>query len=503
MRYSFADCVLDTDRRELRRAGRVVATRPKVYQVLSYLVEQRDRVVSKDELLSECWPGRVVGDATLNSVLKEIRRAVGDSGKTQRFLKTLHGQGYRFVAKLGDSPSQAAEPGSPPAGSPPIETAPPSQSEHKQVTVLACRIDDSGRLAEELGPERMDALMRAFFATATRVLTRYGGSVTQWEGDGFTALFGAPRALEDHARRAAAAVIELRAALASGEQLPGVRLGAGLHTGPVVVGNLHDTEQLYTALGATTTIAHGIRRQAGPAIVASAALHGLIESEVSGRPLAGPKDLPALFEITELAAQHGGVPRRAAASLNRFVGRGDEVALAMTRLELAQAGSGNAVCVSGEPGIGKSRLLRELGRRFDGKTLTRVAVNCLAYRQPSPWFVIQQVLRGLCGLCPDDDAAAIVQQLGARAAAAGLETPGIDTLQAVFETPGDLDLEALHAVNADQVIADVNRLLLHAALQQPLVVVLEDLHWIDATSERWLAAFVQRLPTAPVLLLAT
>ncbi len=503
MRYSFADCILDTDRRELRRAGRVVATRPKVYQVLSYLVEQRDRVVSKDELLSECWPGRVVGDATLNSVLKEIRRAVGDSGKTQRFLKTLHGQGYRFVAELAGVAPEPEAPGSPGAEPPPGGAAPPSQSEHKQVTVLACRIDDSGRLAEELGPERMDALMREFFATATRVLTRYGGSVTQWEGDGFTALFGAPRALEDHARRAVAAALELRAALASGEQLPGVGLGAGLHTGPVVVGSLHDTEQLYTALGPTTGIAHGIRRQAGPTIVASAALHELIESEVAGQPRSGPEDLPALFEITELAVQHGGVPRRGAAGRSRFVGRGDEVALALTRLELAQGGSGNAVCVSGEPGIGKSRLLRELSRRLDGQALTRVAVNCLAYRQPSPWFVIQRVLRGLCGMSSGDDAAAVLKELGARAAAAGLATPGLDTLRAVFEMPGDPDREALNAINANQVMADVNRLLLHTALQQPLVLVLEDLHWIDTSSERWLTSFVQSLPTAPVLLLAT
>ena len=98
MLLAFGECVLDLERRELRRNGVSVHTRTKVFNVLNYLITNRDRIVSQEELLSHGWPGVTVSDATLRSCIRGVRRAIGDNGSNQQFLQTLRGQGFRFVA---------------------------------------------------------------------------------------------------------------------------------------------------------------------------------------------------------------------------------------------------------------------------------------------------------------------------------------------------------------------------------------------------------------------
>ena len=100
MRYSFGDYMLDTQRLELHHAGEPIKLRRKVFQVLVYLLAHRDRVVPKQELLEQLWPGQFVGEETLTSCIKTLRRALGERGRTPRFLRTLHGQGYRFVGAV-------------------------------------------------------------------------------------------------------------------------------------------------------------------------------------------------------------------------------------------------------------------------------------------------------------------------------------------------------------------------------------------------------------------
>jgi DNA-binding winged helix-turn-helix (wHTH) protein len=109
MRYVFGDYVLDTQRRELHHAGEPIKLRRKVFQVLIYLLAHRDRVVPKQELLERLWPDQFVGDATLTSCIKTLRRALGEQGRTPRFLRTLHGQGYRFVGAVEEREHRPAD----------------------------------------------------------------------------------------------------------------------------------------------------------------------------------------------------------------------------------------------------------------------------------------------------------------------------------------------------------------------------------------------------------
>ena len=100
MQLAFGDCVLDIDRRELRRDGAIIHTRTKVFEILNFLIVNRDRVLSRDELLAHVWPDLNISDATLSSSILGVRRAIGDDGSNPKFIKTLRGQGFRFIADV-------------------------------------------------------------------------------------------------------------------------------------------------------------------------------------------------------------------------------------------------------------------------------------------------------------------------------------------------------------------------------------------------------------------
>jgi len=219
MGYLFGDVLLDTERHELRRAGVSIPLRRKAFQLLVHLLTHRDRVVAKDELLGHVWPGQYLGDAVLKASIMAVRKAVGDTGRTQGIIQTLHGYGYRFVA-----PVTLVEPMSPdsallatdsrvpvPAGAHACFASALIGQEHKQVTVLCWTLADAAALTTSLTPEVLHAVMHEVLALAQRTVQRYEGVMMPSMGEGFMALFGAPVAHEDHARRAVRAALELRA----------------------------------------------------------------------------------------------------------------------------------------------------------------------------------------------------------------------------------------------------------------------------------------------------
>jgi class 3 adenylate cyclase/DNA-binding winged helix-turn-helix (wHTH) protein len=310
MLYVFGDYILDTQAYALSRAGVPVHVRPKVFQVLAYLLAHRDRVVPKPELMEQVWPGQSVSDETLDSCMALARRAVGDSARGQAVIQTRHGVGHRFVAAvevcshppLADAPPAMPlpSPASPASAwglgraaaplpettlasgltptSPPASWPTPSQrllaGEQKRVTVLVCTLAQAAELAQRLEAERWHQALQAFFDTSLEAVQRYGGTLEQLRDDGFLVLFGAPVAQEDHARRA------VRAALGLQQRLRMLHVDAawpldeacvvhqGLHTGRILLGSLGDEGRLtYTAVGDTTQRATGLAQQAAPGTI--------------------------------------------------------------------------------------------------------------------------------------------------------------------------------------------------------------------------------------------
>jgi DNA-binding winged helix-turn-helix (wHTH) protein len=237
MLFVFGEYTLDVDRRELRREGIIRPLEPKAFLVLMHLLTQRQRAVSKDELLAMCWPHEFVTEAALTRCLRVIRQAVADDGVRQHVIKTLRGYGYRFVAAVEERPtlppaSTARVPDGPlpqvesprraaatlhtpdrHASTPPV--TPPTRladnllamrravaGERKQVTVLCAVIVAGSMLAEYLNAEDLQTLIGGCFALLAEQVQRYEGTLTQFTSDGLMALFGVPIAHEDHAGRA-------------------------------------------------------------------------------------------------------------------------------------------------------------------------------------------------------------------------------------------------------------------------------------------------------------
>jgi class 3 adenylate cyclase/tetratricopeptide (TPR) repeat protein len=389
--------------------------------------------------------------------------------------------------------------------------------EHKQVTVLCGALAEAAPLAARLGPEAMYHLMRAVLALVQDTVQRYDGILLQVSGEGFLALFGAPVAQEDHARRAVLAACELRQRLhapdALREQPHSVAVRLGLHTGPVVIGPLvHDPQLPYTAVGNTLYVATRLQQQAAPAtILVSAATYRLIQDEVQGETwAAGTSDAAAIpvagYMVHGLLRRRAGVPRRSAQPLSRFVGRARELALLHERLALAASRQGQAVGLVGEPGMGKSRLLAEFAHSLGGQAVTYCEGHCLAYGSATPYLPVRDLPRQLWDL-PDTAAldaitATIQQQLHA----AGIVSDnGVPLFLQFLDVPGEA--AALADISPQerraQTFALLRQIILHASQRRPLVLAVENLHWSDPTSEEWLTALAAQLGGTAILLLAT
>src|SRR5215813_9215907 len=231
MFYVIGDFVLDTQRCELRRAGSLIRLEPLVFHVLAYLIQHRDRVVPKRELLEQLWPQQFVSDCALTRCITEIRRALGCSGRRPQFVKTLYGNGYRFIAAVTEHlPTLPASmmPSNPDAlpisigdGAEQAETAlsllPPGRDRDelqldaapRQVTVLYGYFARTTARDESLGPTAMHNLRHRLFDLALHHVQRYAGTIQHFTETGFMTLVGLPRTQEDHARRAFLTAVEL------------------------------------------------------------------------------------------------------------------------------------------------------------------------------------------------------------------------------------------------------------------------------------------------------
>jgi class 3 adenylate cyclase/tetratricopeptide (TPR) repeat protein len=528
---------------------------------LSALIAHRDRVISRQELLEHLWPQQFVSEATLNSCIMEARQAVGDTGQAQRLIQTLHGRGYRFVAAVEEASASppaeearallaprrvaaagmAASPTTTPVTSAladlghavahtPVREAhaltegsdlSPDvlEGERKHVTILCCALADVRGIAVHLGAEAMYRLMQAFLALAQHVIQRYAGTLMQRLSDGFVAFFGAPVAQEDHARQAVLAALEVqqrvRTAPALRAPLRGASLATsmGLHTGMVIVGPLgEDAQTLYAALDDTTDVASRLQRLAGPdTIVMSEATRRLVQEEVrveacdAAHLAALPQPLP-IYRVREIIVRRSGVTGRGGRLLSPFVGRERELASLLALLAQVEAGQGQVVGIVGEPGIGKSRLLDEWARALRERGVGYLAGHCFAYEQATPYGPVRGMLRQLCGMTDADSPAAMAIKLRQCLREVGL-TPDADApyLLALLGVPEDTAAWAgiSPEVRKARTLALLRHLSLHSQQGQPRVIAVENVHWIDPTSEEYLTRLADSLAGAKLLVVTT
>jgi class 3 adenylate cyclase len=392
------------------------------------------------------------------------------------------------------------------------------RGERKEVTVLFVDVQGSTELAGALDPEEFHTVMDGAFQIMLDAVHRWEGTVNQFTGDGIMALFGAPIAHEDHARRACHAALEIQrgfaqhAATLRRDKGFGIQVRLGLNSGPVIVGAIGDDLRMdYTAQGLTTNLAARMQQAADPgSIVMAPATHGLVEGYFRVRPL-GVLRLRGVAEPVEafVLEGEGTVVSRLQASLRRgvspFRGRETELAQLGEAWERTAAGRGDAICLVGEPGIGKSRLVYELQRHLG--LPDRIEGAAQAYARGAAYFAFRPLLRQLAGLAPDDDLAAVREGLHRRLWDLSPElaafVPDVlpilgtscETLAMLRDAPADGRRDRVQ----DAVVAWVTA----ECRQAPRLALIEDVHWLDPSSEDLCRRLAIAARERPLLLLMT
>ncbi len=391
------------------------------------------------------------------------------------------------------------------------------EGERKQVTVMFCDLANSTPLAERLGPERMHALLNSFFELALAEVHRYEGTINQFLGDGFMALFGAPIAHEDDARRAVMAAIAIRRMLrdrgsyfGAGSNLT-VRMG--LNTGLVVVGSIGDNLRMdYTAVGDTTNVAARLETSADPGeILVSETTARLVRADARLTPagalqVKGKSEPVVAYKLLGLAPRRSALERAEERVFGEFVGREQELRLLGEALAEVQAGHGRLVSLVGEAGAGKSRLLCEFRKSLGSLDVAVVEERCRSYGTTTPYLPIMDGIRSLCGLVEADAPLDMARKIGATLEDLGLDpgerAPYLMALLGLKEGVGLLEALSPETVKANTVDS-LRRVLAAASARRPLLMIIEDLHWIDAPSEEYVASMIDLLAEAPILLLLT
>ncbi len=391
------------------------------------------------------------------------------------------------------------------------------EGEHKQVTVLFADLKGSLGLAEAVDLETWHRIMNRFFAILCDGIHRFEGTINQFTGDGVMALFGAPIAHEDHAQRACFAALrvrdELRRYAGDLKRRHGIIFSVrmGLNSGEVVVGRIGDDLRMdYTAQGHTVGLAARMEQLADPGTTyLTSATAALVAGFCELRDL-GDFDVKGVSEpvhVHELVGL-GGLRTRFDASrergLSRFVGRRDEIAQLESALESATQGRGRVVGVVGDAGVGKSRLCFEFTERCRSQGMTVRTAHAVAHGKLIPFLPLLEMLRSFFGVDEGDSDSEARQKI---AGAVLLIDAGLtESLPLLFEFLGvpdpqqpisRLDPEA----RQERLIATVMKLVEAGSRREPLVFLLEDLHWADEASQAFLESLVEIAPRTRILLL--
>ena len=391
------------------------------------------------------------------------------------------------------------------------------EGERKQVTVLFADIKGSTELIAGLDPEAARRLLDPVLHLMMEAVHRYEGTVNQVLGDGIMALFGAPVAHEDHAARACYAALAMQAAMqryteeVRRSQGLAVQMRVGLNAGEVVVRAIgNDLHMDYSAIGQTTHLAARMEQLATPgSILLTATTLRLVEGLVRVNAL-GPVPVKGLAEPVEVFELLGGtaVRRRLQAAvargLSQFVGRDHELESLRQALQQASAGHGQVVAIVGEAGVGKSRLVYEFVHSHHTQGWLVLESASVSYGKATPYFPVLDLLRRYCHLEDGDDSRTLRAKVTGHVLTldAALQEAIPALLSLLDALPDDSPFCRLEPSQRRQCTLDaLKQVLLRESHVQPLLLVFEDLHWIDTETQALLDSLVESLPTARVLLL--
>jgi DNA-binding winged helix-turn-helix (wHTH) protein/predicted ATPase len=505
--YAFGPFRLDISAEILFRGDEPLPVGRRAVSLLRTLIEHAGVPVSKDALIEAAWPGLAVEESNLSVQIAALRKVLGGVPGADKWIETLPRRGYRFVGEVEDA-------GRPVEPTPSAEAAPAANksaaAERRQLTVASCEFLLGARGG--MDPEDLREIVRSYHGCLTDTARRYDAFVAYTHGNMASLFFGYPHAREDDAERAVHAALSLIAAVASLKSPIPLHARTGIATGLVVVGEP-------VSLGGPPDVA-GETPNIAPRLHAIAAPDEVVISE-STRRLLG-----ALFELRDLGVQNlegvaeGGhafkvVGPSSAGSrfealhtdgLTTLVDREEELELLLRRWSRAKAGQGQVVLLSGEAGIGKSRLAAALLEAIASEPHTRVRYFCSPQHIDSAFYPIIRHFERVAGFARDDVSQIKVDKLDALFALISISKQDAPLIAELLSVPNDgryptfnLAPQQWRQRTLDALTAQMEAL----SRRNPLLIIFEDVHWSDPTSLEACSRAVERLKSLRILMLVT
>jgi class 3 adenylate cyclase/tetratricopeptide (TPR) repeat protein/ABC-type lipoprotein export system ATPase subunit len=394
------------------------------------------------------------------------------------------------------------------------------EGEHRQVTVMFCDIEGYASLSEKLGEEKIYSIMDKLFNIIIHKVHEYGGTVNELTGDGIIALFGAPIAMEDAPQRAIRSALAIQREMAGFSNqlkaesgIPLIKMRIGIHTGPVVVGTLgNDLRVEFRAVGDTVNLASRMEGMAEPGTVyvtedTFKLTEGFFRFEALGEKQVKGRGQPVkAYRVIGTSTRRTRFDVSAERGLTPFVGREKEFELLLDGLERAKAGKGQAFSIMGEAGVGKSRLLYEFRKAIGSEEVTFLEGKCLSYSQNVSFHPVIDLLKSNFNIKEGEEDNQIREKFEK-----GLKQLDVDeasTLSYLLELLGVKDsgvdkLSLSPEGRKERIIESVRRIVLKGSEISPLILAIEDLHWVDKRSEETLRYLLESIAGARILLIFT
>jgi class 3 adenylate cyclase/tetratricopeptide (TPR) repeat protein len=398
------------------------------------------------------------------------------------------------------------------------------EGERKQVTVMFCDLEGFTALSERLGPEEAYKVMDEIYEILIHKVHDYEGTVNEMTGDGIMALFGAPIALEDAPQRAIRSAYAIHREIArfsdrlklEKENIAPLKMRIGIHTGPVVVGTLgNDLRVEFKAVGDTVNLASRMEGLAEPAATYVTEeifklTEGLFRFEALGEKEVKGKAVPVkIYRVIAPSTRRTRFDVSAERGLTPFIGRERELELLLDgfeRVRKGRKGRGQAFSIMAEAGVGKSRLLYEFRKAVANEDVTFLEGKCLSYSRGVAYHPIIDVLKSNFEIQEGDADSEITEKVKTGLKAIGADEastlPYLLELLSVKDSGID-NIPMSPEARKDRITGAVKRMTLRGSEIRPLIIAIEDLHWIDKGSEEYLKDLLNRISGAKVFLVFT
>jgi class 3 adenylate cyclase/tetratricopeptide (TPR) repeat protein len=394
------------------------------------------------------------------------------------------------------------------------------EGERKQVTVMFCDMEGYTSLTEKLGSEEMYSIMNEVYEILIHKVHDYEGTVNELTGDGIMALFGAPIALEDAPQRAIRSALAIHREinkfsdqLKSESRMPPIKMRIGIHTGPVIVGTLgNDLRVEFKAVGDTVNLAHRMEELAEPGTTyvtekTYKVTEGLFRFESSGEKRVKGKEEPIkVYQVIAPSTLRTRFDVSAERGLTPLVGREREIELLLDGFERTMAGKGQAFSIVSEAGAGKSRLLYEFRKALANKDIIFLEGKCLSYSKGVAYHPVVDILRSNFYIKEGEEDQGVKDKIkkGLRI----MEADEASTLPYLLELlsvkdSGIDEIPMTPEAKKDRTIKALRQIILKGSEVKPLVIALEDLHWLDKSSEDVAKDLLDSISGSKVLLIFT